>query len=408
MDTSRRILSRIYRAALDAVGGRQCVQAALAGERLTEPVYLIALGKAAQAMAEGAFDQLEAAIAAGLIVTKAGHADPAIWQGRPVRVLESAHPVPDQRSLDAGAALLDFIDAAPADARFLFLLSGGASSLVEVLPDGAQLADLQRLNRYLLGSGMDIHAINRLRQACSLIKGGRLASRLTGRQARVLAISDVEGDDPAVIGSGLLTPSRTMPVAAVELPAALRQLWVATPLPRAGDPAFATIRYEIIASNGKALEAAAGRAQALGFAVHRHGQFLRGEAADLGAKLAETLLQGPPGIHLWGGEPTVTLPAEPGQGGRMQTLALAAARVLDGRAGIALLAAGTDGSDGPGEDAGAVIDGGTAGRCRQSGHDPLAALAAADAGSALAASGDLLHTGPTGTNVMDVVIGMKV
>lgn len=408
MDASRRMLSRIYRAGLDAVAGRPCVQAALADERLVGPVHLISVGKAAAAMAEGAFDRLGASIAAGLIVTKAGHVDPVAWHGRPVRILESAHPVPDQRSLDAGAALLDFIDAAPADAQFLFLLSGGASSLVEVLPDGVQLADLQRLNRYLLGSGMDIHAINRLRQACSLIKGGRLASRLTGRQALVLAISDVEGDDPAVIGSGPLTPSRTMPVAAVELPAALRQLWVTTPLPRVGDSAFETIRYEIIASNGKALEAAARRARSLGLAVHWHAPFLRGEAADLGTKLAETLLQGPPGIHLWGGEPTVTLPAEPGQGGRMQTLALAAARVLDGRAGVALLAAGTDGSDGPGEDAGAMIDGGTAERCRGAGHDPLAALMAADAGSALVHSGDLIRTGPTGTNVMDIVIGMKV
>lgn len=407
MEASRRTLARIYRAALDAVAGRQCVQAALVNETSSQPVYLVSLGKAAEAMAEGAFDQLDGLVVAGLIVTKAGHLDLASWRGRPVQVLESAHPIPDQRSLDAGKALLDFIDAAPADARFLFLLSGGASSLVEVLPTGARLADLQQLNRYLLGSGMDIHAINRLRQACSLIKGGRLASRLAGRKAEVLAISDVEGDDPAIIGSGLLTPSRSMPVAEAELPPALRQLRVTTPQPRPGDPAFQGISYDIIASNAMALKAAAECAQSLGIPVHRHGQFLRGEAADLGARLAETLLRGSPGIHLWGGEPTVTLPDAPGHGGRMQALALAAARVLEGHGDVFLLAAGTDGSDGPTEDAGAVIDGGTAERCRRGGHDPVEALAAADAGSALALSGDLLHTGPTGTNVMDLVIGMK-
>lgn len=408
MEQPRRTLARIYRSALDAVAGRQRVQAALTDQRIEGSVYLVALGKAAEAMAEGAFDQLEPAIVAGLIVTKAGHVDPSAWRNRPVQVLESAHPIPDQRSLDAGQALLDFLDAAPADAQFLFLLSGGASSLLEVLPSGSQLDDLQQLNRFLLGSGADIHAINRLRQACSLIKGGRLASRLSGRQTWVLAISDVEGDDPAIIGSGPLSPVDSMPVAPEELPPALRKLRVTTAPLRPGDAAFRSIHYSIIASNDKALNAAALRAQALGLAVHRHGQFLRGEAADLGAKLAETLLQGPPGIHLWGGEPTVTLPAAPGRGGRMQSLALAAARLLDGHKGVYLLAAGTDGSDGPGDDAGAVVDGGTVERCRKSGHDPLTALAAADAGTALAASGDLLHTGPTGTNVMDIVIGMKL
>lgn len=403
----RKTLERLYRIALEAVDGRQRVKDALATADLAAPVYLLAVGKAAEAMAHGAFEALGEAIAAGLIVTKTGHIDVAAWQDRPVRVLESAHPVPDQRSLDAGAAMLDFITQAPAQAQFLFLLSGGASSLVEVLPAGGQLADLQQLNHYLLGSGLDIHAINRLRQSCSLIKAGRLASWLAGRSTRVLAISDVEGDDPAIIGSGPLTPSRSMPATAAELPAALRQLWVSDPLPRPGDPVFQSIHYDIIATNSTALEAVAREADTLGFTVHRHAQFLRGEAADLGARIATTLLQAPAGIHLWGGEPTVTLPAAPGRGGRMQSLALAAARVLEGRTDIHLLAAGTDGSDGPSDAAGALVDGGTVQRCRQGGHDPGAALLAADAGSALAASGDLLHTGPTGTNVMDVLLGMK-
>ncbi|HEX5512868.1 MAG TPA: DUF4147 domain-containing protein [Gammaproteobacteria bacterium] len=407
MQQPRRLLQRIYRAALVAVNGRRCVREALARQPLPGPVHLIALGKAAEAMAEGASDQLGAAIVRGLLITKSGHADPVIWRNRPVQLLESAHPIPDQRSLEAGAALLEFIDAAPADAQFLFLLSGGASSLVEVLPAGADVGELQRLNRYLLGSGLDIHAVNRLRQACSLIKGGRLARRLDGRRALVLLISDVEGDDPAVIGSGPLTASRTAPVAAAELPPELRPLLTTEPAPPLGDPVFENIRLEIVASNAQALAAAAERAGELGFEVHRHAEFIRGEAVDIGAALARVLAAGPAGIHLWGGEPTVTLPPEPGRGGRMQGLALAAAQAIEGRSGLYLLAAGSDGSDGPTEDAGALIDGGTVARCRAGGYEPAAALAAADAGSALAASGDLLYTGPTGTNVMDLVIGLR-
>jgi hydroxypyruvate reductase len=407
MQQPRRLLQRIYRAALAAVNGRHCVREALVCQPLPGPVYLVVLGKAAEAMAEGAFDQLGAAIVRGLLITKTGHADPVIWRNRPVQLLESAHPIPDRRSLEAGAALLEFIDAAPADAQFLFLLSGGASSLVEVLPAGADVGELQRLNRYLLGSGLDIHAVNRLRQACSLIKGGRLARRLHGRRALVLLISDVEGDDPAVIGSGPLTPSRTAPVAAAELPQELRPLLTTEPAPAPGDPVFQNIRLEIVASNAQALAAAAERAGELGFEVHRHAEFIRGEAADIGAALARALAAGPAGIHLWGGEPTVTLPPEPGQGGRMQALALAAAQAIEDWSGLYLLAAGSDGSDGPTEDAGALIDGGTVARCRAGGYEPAAALAAADAGSALAASGDLLYTGPTGTNVMDLVIGLR-
>lgn len=407
MDGHRRTLLRIYRAALDAVDGRRCVRDALKVELPTGPLRLVALGKAAAAMAEGAFDACGESIAAGLLITKAGHVDPGAWRERPVRIIEAAHPVPDHRSLDAGAALVDFIDAAPADAEFLFLLSGGASSLAEVLPPGATLTDLEALNRYLLGSGLDIHAVNRLRIACSQIKGGRLARRLACRRARVLLISDVEGDDPSTVGSGPLSAGRRTPVQADELPPALRHLLAAEPAPTADDPVFCNITHQIVASNAQALAAAAARAEALGLPVHRHAQFVKGEAAAAGEALARALRDGEPGVHLWGGEPTVTLPPQPGRGGRMQALALAAARVLDGRTGLYLLAAGTDGSDGPTEEAGALVDGGTVTRCRDGGIDPAAALTAADAGSALDASGDLVHTGPTGTNVMDIMIGLR-
>ncbi|NIR62092.1 MAG: hydroxypyruvate reductase, partial [Gammaproteobacteria bacterium] len=135
--------------------------------------------------------------------------------------------------------------------------------------------------------------------------------------------------------------------------------------------------------------------------------FVDGEASACGRALAEALLAADPGVEVWGGEPTVVLPPRPGRGGRAQTLALSAARVLAGHPGVLLLAAGTDGTDGPTEDAGALVDGGTIARGGRDGLDPLACLRGADAGTFLAASGDLIHTGPTGTNVMDLMVGLK-
>jgi len=407
LSAARRDLLRIYRAALTAVDGRRRVAEALRGRAPPPALRLVALGKAAEAMAEGAWDVWGEAVAEGLLITKYDHVERRRWVSRPVEVIEAGHPLPDDNSLLAGERLLRFVAEAPVDAGFLFLISGGASALAEALAPGATLAaELRALNRWLLASGADIHHINRIRKAVSRLKGGRLARALAGRPALQLLISDVRGDDPAVIGSGPLQPGGE-PAPRELLPPELAHLWLAEPPPAADDPALARLETRVIAANGDALAAAAARAAALGYPVHRHAEFVGGEAAEEGARLARALIDGPPGIHLWGGEPVVTLPAEPGRGGRAQTLALAAARILDGRGGLYLLAAGTDGSDGPTEDAGALVDGASAARCRAAGIDPAAALASADAGSALAAAGDLIHTGPTGSNVMDIMIGLK-
>jgi hydroxypyruvate reductase len=156
-----------------------------------------------------------------------------------------------------------------------------------------------------------------------------------------------------------------------------------------------------------AQDAVAGEAAAKGLVAHRHGELPAADAAACGATVARSLLAAKPGIHVWGGETVVRLPSDPGRGGRNQQLALAAAEVLQGREDILLLAAGSDGSDGASEDAGALVDGDTISRGRDAGFDAPACLAAADAGSFLEASGDLLHTGPTGTNVMDLIIALK-
>lgn len=405
--TPREDLLDIYAAALSRVGGAEAVSAALAAEPLAGPVRLVAIGKAAAAMAEGAVQVLGPAIEAGLVITKHGHGKASLPTGW--ELVESDHPVPDAASLRAGKALLGFLERAPAGSRFLFLLSGGASSLVEVLPDGVDLDDLQALNRWLLGSGLPIDMVNRVRKSASCIKGGRLARRLGGRDARCLLISDVPGDDPAVIGSGLLAADRAASSALPDLPEHLGG-WLASveSAPAVDDPVFESVELCIVATLDAAKRAAAERARSLGYEVRLAQTFLEGDAATVGKRLARATRDGAPGVSIWGGETTVRLPERPGRGGRNQQLALAAAFELAGSAECWLLAAGTDGTDGPTEDAGALVDGGTLRRCRLDGLDPTRCLLEADAGRCLEASGDLLRTGPTGTNVMDLVVGLRV
>lgn len=399
----RHDLLRIFESALAAVHGTVRVRERLARERFDTPVHLIAIGKAACAMAQGAREALGARIADAFVVTKHGYAESLPWP-----VIEAGHPLPDAASLAAGAALLAFVERLPPQAPVLVLLSGGASALVEQLPAGMDLEVLRALNAWLLASGLDIHAMNAVRKRLSLIKGGRLAQRLHPRPVLCLAISDVSGDDPRAIGSGPLTPEPGG-VEAERLPPFVRTLLdAAPPLPRADDPVFQCVRYEIVACNDDARQAACRAAEALGYRATLMPELLTGDAVATGERLGHALLDAVPGVlQVWGGETTVVLPPQPGRGGRCQTLALAAARQIAGHADLWLLAAGTDGSDGPGDDAGALVDGGTLARGANEGLDAGSALAAADAGAFLEASGDLIQTGPTGTNVMDLVLGWR-
>ncbi len=400
-------LTAIYHAALAAVGGRPCVRRALRDFDADAPLYVVAVGKAASAMCQGAYDVQAGNIVAALVITRQGHGDAAlVRQG--VTLIESGHPWPTQASLDAGEKLLDFIRAVPARGRLLFLISGGASSLVEVLPKGVSLRQLREVNQWLLGSGLDIHAMNQVRKALSLIKGGRLARYLNGRQTDVLLISDVPGDDAAVVGSGLLVAGR-LPGAPPTLPSWINVLMAkGEAAPQTSDGAFDAIRLRIIATLAHARRAAADKGAELGYPVHEHPGLVSGDAVAAGRRLVTQLLEGAAGLHVWGGETTVLLPERPGRGGRNQHLALAAAIELQGRDGLALLAAGTDGSDGPTAEAGALVDGGSLNRGKRLGLDAGGCLLACDSGTFLAASGDLIQTGPTGTNVMDLMLGLRV
>ncbi|MDE2090208.1 MAG: DUF4147 domain-containing protein [Gammaproteobacteria bacterium] len=400
----------MLQAALAAVHGRVRVRDDLCRSPYRGEAHLVAIGKAAAAMSAGAYDALGERIVRGLVVTKHGHRTPELPALPTLTCIEAGHPLPDAASLAAGAALLEFIAAAPAGAAFVFLISGGASSLVEVPPAGVELSDLQRAHQWLLGSGLDIVQMNRVRKRLSCIKGGRLATHLAGRPARVLLISDVPGDALAVIGSGLLVPdSGPVGLPGLKLPRWLQDMMRRVPpAPGPDDAALRAIEPRIVACLDDAKRAACERARALGHDAWLHAEFVAGDALEAGVRLSAELTAGPAGVHVWGGETTVRLPPRPGRGGRNQSLALAAARVLAGRDDALLLAVNTDGSDGPGEDAGALVDGATLGRGELDGLDAARCLAAADAGTFLEASGDLIQTGATGTNVMDVTLGLKM
>ena len=426
-ENPRRLLLAGYRAALDAVGGRESVRRRLATEGTFAPRFVIAVGKAAAYMTAGAFDVFPERIERGLVVTKHGHTGDVFDPGWPVEVVESSHPIPDASCLAAGRTLIDFIDAIPADADVLSLVSGGASALVEVLPDGFDASDLTRVNEYLLAAGHPIGAMNRVRKRISRIKGGRLARYVAPRRALNLAISDVPGDDPKVIGSGMLVAHscEDLAVDGLDFPPWLVEMGRRAP-PLAGETATAhasagRIRTEVIARPAAARSAAASVCRAAGIDVVEYPNLLEGDAIETGRRLGREIAEAKPGAHVWAGETTVVLPANPGRGGRCQSLALAAAVEIEGGAGglpltaragegagACVLAAGTDGTDGPGEDAGALVDAGTIARGAATGLDPERSLRAADAGTFLEASGDLVRTGPTGTNVMDLVIAMKV
>ncbi len=380
----RRLLLELFQAGLTRVDGRLCVARALSenscrkGERR---VWVAAVGKAASAMALGAHDALRSSIQQVLLITKDGHVSPESRTLPGVEIHESAHPIPDERSLTAGARLLRWVNELPQDAEPLFLISGGASSLVEVLDEGVTFADLEKLNAQGLSEGVPIGELNARRMRVSRLKGGRLAARLGGRKARALFISDVPGDDPRIIGSGLMGPARR------------------------GDDG---VERTIVASINHAVEAARFAATECGLSVSRPSQRFDGDAVRLAIRFAHELHLNEAQVCVWGGESTVQLPEDPGCGGRNQHLALVAAKLIAGHPDLALLAAGTDGTDGPTEDAGGIVDGETFSRISLGGLDADRCLAAADANAALAAAGDLVHTGPTGTNVGDLVIGLNL
>lgn len=358
-------LAAVFAAAVTACDPRAAVAAALVTPP-DRPVRLCAIGKAAVAMAAGAVDAWGPAIVEGLVVHPDGVSAPSTLARLDVRA--AAHPAPDARSEAAGRAALALAARVGADEELLVLMSGGASALAAVPAPGLTLAAKRAEVAALSRAGAPIAALNAARAARSAIKGGRLAAACPGR-VRTLVVSDVPGDDPAIVGSGPTVPGRP------------------------GDV------LEVIAGLGRLRDAAAAAARARGAAVATEAAPLEGDVATVAARvLAEAAALAPGGWWIAGGEWTVALGPRVGRGGRASELALRVARALVGDAVV--LVGASDGRDGTGPDAGAIVDAGTWAAL----VDGERALADHDSGAALAAIGAALPGGATGVNHADLVI----
>jgi hydroxypyruvate reductase len=408
-------------AAVKRVLRRDGAALVLDGEPLPVPgrVVVLALGKAALGMARAAVETCGDLVDGGLLVTKEGHAGSDAPTGIAVR--ESAHPIPDGRSLAAGQAALNLVGALGPRDTLLALISGGGSSLLEVPRPPATLADLVAATDLLLRAGAPIGDLNVVRTPLSLTKGGGLRRRAGAARVVTLLLSDVLGGDPRVIASGPTVPSEHSPTAALavldryhlrdRVPPSVLTALAALPEAEAMPATLGDDRVLTVGDNATAVEALATAAAAEGRRPTILWRDREGEAADLGRAWVAACRAAPSDVDvlLGGGEATVTVRGG-GVGGRNTEFALAAALTLEGDAVpdwvVASLA--TDGQDGPTGAAGAIADHDTAVRSRRAGVDPERALRENDSLRVFEAAGGVVAPGPTGTNVNDLYLAVRL
>lgn len=412
----RALVRRGYRLRLDTQGYDL---------RQSRRIFVVGAGKAAAPMAAAAEQVLGRRITDGLVIVKYGHAGPL----RRIRLVEAGHPLPDAAGERGAAQILDLLRSATEDDLVVCLISGGGSALLPAPAPGLSLQEKIAVTDLLLRSGATIQEINIVRKHLSQVKGGRLAQAAAPARLMVLALSDVLGDPLDAIASGPASPDPTTFADALavvrryqledRLPAsALAYLrrgasGQEAETPKPGDPLFHRVQVVVVGNNTHALAAAAQCAKRLGFRVLVLTPFLEGEAREAArvfasvarsVRAARTPLV-PPACLLAGGETTVTVRG-PGRGGRCQEFALAAATAIAGRPDMVMAAFGTDGTDGPTDAAGALVDGETTARATSLGLDLPRALADNDSYAAFRDLGDLLVTGPTKTNVNDIYLAM--
>lgn len=408
----RAFLAELFHAAVAAADPRGVLTAHLP-ERPRGRTIVIGAGKGAAQLA-AAFEELWDGPLEGLVVTGYGYACPT----RTIEVLEAAHPVPDNAGLVAGERLLAAVSGLTEDDLVVALICGGGSALLPAPPDGLTLDDEIAVNEALLASGAPIGDMNTVRKHLSRIKGGRLAAAAAPARVVSLVVSDIPGDDPALVASGPTVPNAATRADALgiisrfgmKLPPAVMH-HISSPqadAPMPTDPVFARHDVRVIASARISLEAAAALAETRNIPAAILSDAVEGEARDIGCMHAaiarECALRGRPFalpvVLLSGGETTVTVRGQ-GKGGRNSELALSLARDIAGLEGITALAADSDGIDGSEDNAGAFVDAHTWPGLVDLGHDPAALLASNDAWTAFEATGGLFVTGPTGTNVND-------
>ncbi len=384
-------------------------------------ILVVGAGKAVAPMAKALEDLLGDRIAAGMLVVKDGHGLPL----KKIRIQEAGHPVPDERGVAGTLEILKLLEGAGERDLVVCLISGGGSALLIAPSEELRLQDKQATTKDLLACGATIHEINTIRKHLSRAKGGQLAAAAHPAAVLSLILSDVVGDDLDVIGSGPTVPDRSVFEDAIEI-LQRYEIWDRTPgpvrdrlsqgarglleeTPKPGDPAFQRSTQVLVGSCLRALDAAAQAAERLGYQPLVLSSKVEGEAREVAkafAAIGKEILSShhplkPPACVLMGGETTVTLLGE-GRGGRNQEFVLAGAIALEGIERIALLAGGTDGTDGPTDAAGALADGFTIARARALGMNPFAFLKRSDSYHFFKPLDDLILTGPTRTNVMDV------
>lgn len=383
-------------------------------ERPKGRTIVVGAGKASAQMAKAFEQSWDAPIDDSLVVTRYGYGT----ECERIEIVEAAHPVPDMAGFLAARRMLEKLSGLRHDDLVVALISGGGSALLPQPAPGLSFEDEQAVNQILLASGAPISVMNLIRNQLSAIKGGRLAAMASPARVATLIVSDIPGDDPALVASGPTVPMALTRIEArkavglyrLDLPPAAAELLASdlNPPPTPDDARFAHNSVSIIASAALSLEAAATAAKADGLTPHILSDAIEGEARDVAlvhAAMAREIAARNrpfqrPALILSGGETTVTIRGD-GKGGRNSEFLLAFALAIDGVGGITALAADTDGIDGMGDNAGAFADGTTAARLRALGFDPRAMLGNNDAYTAFAAIGDLFSPGPTGTNVND-------
>ncbi|MEP3266277.1 MAG: glycerate kinase [Hyphomicrobiales bacterium] len=408
----RLFLADLFHAAVDAADPAKMLKNFLP-QKPKGRLVVVGAGKASAHMAQALEAAYEGALE-GLVVTRHGSAVPC----ESIEIIESAHPVPDEGSFAAARRMINLVEGLGADDTVLALISGGGSSLLSLPPDAVTPEDKQAANTELLRCGASIHEMNCVRKHVSAIKGGRLAAAAHPAKVVTLVISDIPGDDPALVASGPTVPSHATRADALDIIKRYEMTlpenvmaWMASDAceaPRPDDAAFANDEVHVIAAAQLSLEAAARVAREGGWKAHILSDAIEGEAADVGQVLAalarQTALRNQPFerpcILLSGGETTVTV-RHKGKGGRNTELLLSAAFGLEGLSNVHALAADTDGIDGSENNAGAFIDGNTIKDLQAKGLKPLDYLNGNDAYSAFEAIDALFVTGPTSTNVND-------
>ena len=406
-ETLRRDAERAARAAIRAVLPENAVRRALAGMAFPGRVYLIAAGKAAPRMARAALSVLTVPVTEGLVISKYGHFDGPIG---PLRCFEAGHPVPDENSVRAGEAALRLTEDLREDDTVLFLLSGGGSALFEkpLIP----LAELQGLTRQLLACGADIVEINSIRKRLSALKGGKFAAHCAPAKVEAVVLSDILGDPLDMIASGPVSPDSATCAEALAIavkyklhlsPEAEACLRLETP------KELGNVHARVVGSVRELCRAAGEACRAMGYEPLFLTDRLDCEAREAGRFLAAVLRSHAEErrklAFLAGGETVVHLTGQ-GLGGRNQELALAAAEGLRGLKNACLLSLGSDGTDGPTDAAGGYVDGDSFDALREKGLVPHEILRNNDAYHALRAVEGLIVTGPTGTNVNDLCLGL--